>query len=131
MELLQNFQMHAGNLSLYQNKQDGKWHNLVNDPSTFTETSATAMILTAVLRGLEYGWLNDGYLTVAQNAWNGLKSSIDLDGTVHDIIGETGIKNTSDDYQPESTKYMNAAPGLGAVLRALAAVTKSSIDFEK
>ena len=76
MELLQNFQMHAGNLSLYQNKQDGKWHNLVNDPSTFTETSATAMVLTAILRGLEYGWLDDGYLTIAQNAWNGLKSSI-------------------------------------------------------
>ena len=131
MELLQNFKMHAGNLSLYQNKQDGKWHNLLNDPSTFTETSATAMILTALLRGLEFDWLDESYLKTAEKAWNGLKTSIDLDGTVHDIIGETGIKNTSEDYCPKSTKFMDAAPGLGAVLRALAAVIKFSLDFEK
>ena len=61
MELLQNFQFHAGNLSLLQNKQDGKWHNVLDHPDTFTETSATAMILTAFLRGVQYQWLDESY----------------------------------------------------------------------
>ena len=64
-----------------------------------------------------------------QIAWFGLKNSIDLDGTVHSIIGETGIKDNADDYAPQTTKYMNAAPGLGAVLRAVAAITKSDLGF--
>ena len=69
MELLQNFQFHAGNLSLLQNKQDGKWHNVLDHPETFTETSATAMILAAMLRGLQYGWLNQGYLPIIEKGW--------------------------------------------------------------
>jgi len=50
-ELLENFQHHAGNLSLLQSESDGRWHNILDDPETFTETSSTAMILTAILRG--------------------------------------------------------------------------------
>ena len=69
MELLQNFQFHAGNLSLLQNKQDGKWHNVLDHPETFTETSATAMILTAMLRGLQYGWLDQAYLPIIEKGW--------------------------------------------------------------
>ena len=69
MELLQNFQFHAGNLSLLQNKQDGKWHNVLDHPETFTETSATAMILTAMLRGLQYDWLDRSYLPIIENGW--------------------------------------------------------------
>ena len=67
--------------------------------------------------------------TIFWTAWFGLKNSIDLDGTIHAIIGETGIKDKTDDYSPKSTKYMDAAPGLGAVLRAIAAVTKSDLGF--
>ena len=47
------------------------------------------------------------------------------------FLGETGIKDTMDDYEPKSTKYMDSAPGLGAVLRALAAIIKSNHIFEK
>ena len=65
-ELLQNFQFHAGNLSLLQNKQNGKFHNVLNNPDTFTETSATAMILTALLRGWQYQWLDESYLPIIE-----------------------------------------------------------------
>ena len=66
MELLQNFQFHAGNLSLLQNKQNGKFHNVLNNPDTFTETSATAMILTAFLRGWQYQWLDESFLPIIE-----------------------------------------------------------------
>ena len=54
----------------------------------------------------------------------GLKNAIDFDGLIRNIIGETGIHDTSEDYEPETTKYCDSAPGLGAVLRAVAAIVK-------
>ena len=74
-------------------------------------------------------WYLDGntFSKVINQAWLGLKSAIDFDGSIKNIIGETGIKDTSEDYEPETTKYCDSAPGLGAVLRAVAAVIKSTI----
>ena len=69
----------------------------------------------------------NNYSQNINRAWSGLKSAIDFDGSVKNIIGETGIKDTPEDYEPETTKYRDSAPGLGAVLRAVAAVIKSEI----
>ena len=46
-----------------------------------------------------------------QRAWSGLKNAIDFDGLIRNIIGETGIHDTSEDYEPETTKYCDSAPG--------------------
>ena len=59
----------------------------------------------------------------------GLKNAIDFDGLIRNIIDETGIHDTSEDYEPETTKYCDSAPGLGAVLRAVAAIVKFNHRF--
>ena len=123
LELLENFQAHAGNLSLLQSHPDGRWHNILDDPESFLETSSTAMVLTAILRGVSNDWLDgNAYLDTIHRSWIGIKNAIDFDGTVRDIIGETGIKDNAEDYNPESTRYEDSAPGIGAILRAIAAV---------
>ena len=128
-DLLQNFKFHAGNLSLYQSKSDGKWHNLIKDPTTYLETSSTSMYLFSILKGLEYDWLDRNiYLPIAQKAWSGLKDSIDFDGTIFDIVGETGIKDDPEGYDESSRDYAKSAPGLGAVLRAVASVIKFDLE---
>ena len=89
------------------------------------ETSSTAMFMYSYIKGVENGWLNSNeYLQNIQRAWSGLKNAIDFDGLIRNIIGETGIHDTSEDYEPETTKYCDSAPGLGAVLRAVAAIVK-------
>jgi unsaturated rhamnogalacturonyl hydrolase len=78
-ELLTNFQNHAGNLSLLQSDVDGRFHNILDDPDTFTETSSTAMILTAFLRGAYAGWLDgNAIMQPIHRAWIGLKSAIGI-----------------------------------------------------
>ena len=48
-----------GYFSLLQSEDDGRWHNILDDPNSFLETSSTAMILTAYIRGLSNGWLDE------------------------------------------------------------------------
>ncbi len=41
------------------------------------------------------------------------------------IIGGTGIKGAPDGYVPSDTDYEGAGPGVGGVLRAIAAVARN------
>ena len=44
------------------------------------------------------------------------------DGAIEAIQPGTGVENSVEDYKPSNTEYKNAGPGLGGVLRAMAAV---------
>ena len=55
IELLHNFQSHAENLRVLQSENDGRWHNILDDSESVVETSSTAMILVAYLKGLSEG----------------------------------------------------------------------------
>ena len=73
------------------------------------------------------GWLDVPiYSTSIEKAWNGIKNAIDFDGTIDNIIGETGIHDNPEQYAPNSMFYEESAPGIGAVLRAVAAMAKFS-----
>ncbi len=45
------------------------------------------------------------------------------------IIGGTGIKGSPDGYVPSDTDYEGAGPGVGGVLRAIAAVAKDPASY--
>jgi len=50
------FQEHAAALAAHQS-EDGRWHQIINNQSTFLESSETAMFLVAMTRGVTGGWL--------------------------------------------------------------------------
>lgn len=39
-----------------QDTQTGRWHQVVNETSTFLETSSTAMMVTSLATGITRGW---------------------------------------------------------------------------
>ena len=57
-DVVDTFTQHATALAAAQNKTDGRWHQLVNDTSTFLETSVTGMTIVALVKGVQGGWLN-------------------------------------------------------------------------
>ena len=66
--------------------ESGMWHQILNRPDTYLETSCTAMFMLSLLRGVRYGWLEKKYEEVALKAWNSLKeNSLDIDGTVYGV----------------------------------------------
>jgi len=107
----------------------GLWHNILTNNSTFMETSASAMFLTALARGYRQGWIyvDEDYTETIRSTWAAVLNNIQQDGTITNIIGGTGIQNGESDYAPASTEYNKASPGVGAVLRATAEMVK----FEK
>ena len=67
-ELLSIYQSHIKALVPYQDL-DGMWHEVIDYPGSFAEISATAMIATAIRRGIASGWLDASYQPVVDRAW--------------------------------------------------------------
>ena len=89
--ILQLVRAHLAALAKHQSF-DGRFHQVINESSTYLETSATAMILSPLARSVTYGWLSQRkYSDVIERAWKGLTSTVDVDGTVRGICMGTGI----------------------------------------
>jgi rhamnogalacturonyl hydrolase YesR len=74
--LLELFRAHTTTLLRYQST-DGMWRNMIDVPGSWAELSATAMIATAIQRGVDRGWLEGYYQNVADSAWNGVVARTD------------------------------------------------------
>lgn len=115
----QLFVAHATALAAFQNLSDGRWHQLLNDTTSYLETSCTSMFLVALIRGVEAAWLEaDTFGPVISRAWRGLSSVIHPDGYVQDICDGFGIHQSPAQYKACPRLYAKSQPGLGSVLKA-------------
>lgn len=78
------------------------------------------MYLTAMLRGVVYGFLEpDDFTEAIELGWTGLMSTINSDGSVNGICDGTGIQPNATDYEDRPTLYLASGPGgLGSLLYA-------------
>jgi unsaturated rhamnogalacturonyl hydrolase len=77
----------------YQGK-DGVWHQLLDHPESFPETSCTGMFTFAMVTGVKNGWLDKKtYGRAARKGWLGLISYLEPNGDVRNVCQGTGKKN--------------------------------------
>ena len=97
--LLGTFQAHMQALARFQD-ENGMWRNVIDRPGAYPEYSATAMIATAMLRGIRHGWLERRrYQPLVDNAWQAILARTSADGRVVDVCESTGTRGlTDDDY---------------------------------
>jgi unsaturated rhamnogalacturonyl hydrolase len=97
--LLASFRQHMGALSRYQD-ENGMWRNVIDRPGAYSEYSATAMIATAMLRGIGKGWLDRAtYQPLVDKAWRAVQMRTTADGRVVDACESTGTRGLTDnDY---------------------------------
>jgi len=82
----------------YQDK-NGMWHQLINDPNAWAETSSTGMFTYAFIVGVKKGWLADAtYGKAARKAWIQLQSYINEKGDLTDVCEGTNKKNDHQYY---------------------------------
>jgi rhamnogalacturonyl hydrolase YesR len=81
-----------------QQAPDGMWREVIDEPGAYREETATAMLLTAMARGVRLGWLDQSYQAVAQRAWRALSAHVRDDGTVIDVCESTGGGTTRKYY---------------------------------
>jgi rhamnogalacturonyl hydrolase YesR len=115
--VLAQFRAHANGLAKYQHK-DGLWHQLIDRPDSYLETSASAIYAYAIARGVNRGYLDkEMFGPMANLAWNAVASKVNAKGEVEGICVGTGMSFDPAFYyyRPVSTK---AAHGYGPVLLA-------------
>jgi unsaturated rhamnogalacturonyl hydrolase len=95
---------------------DGMWHQLIDEPDFWPETSGTAMFAYAMITGVKKGWLNEKeYGPVARKAWMGMVPYINESGNVREVCVGTNKKNDKQYYfdRPRHTgDYHGQAPYL-------------------
>ncbi|MDQ0457857.1 beta-galactosidase BglB [Rhizobium paknamense] len=80
-------------------RQDGLFHTLLNDPTSPTETSATAGIAYGILRGIEAGILAPSDKVHADRALAAVLGKIDAEGVVHGVSDGTPMGHDLDFYR--------------------------------
>ncbi len=81
-----------------QQAPDGAWREIIDEPGAYREESATAMLMTAMARGIRLGWLDRSYEPIVQRAWRALAAHVAEDGTIVDICTNTGAGPTKRYY---------------------------------
>jgi unsaturated rhamnogalacturonyl hydrolase len=68
-------------------REDGLFHNILDDPSTFVETNTSQMLAYTIFRGIKGGWLDSSYLKYANRMRKAAYNKIDKFGLVQGVCG--------------------------------------------
>ena len=79
-------------------RPNGLWGQLLNDPESYDETSATAMFAYAFAEGAKAGVLNGEYKAAVEKAYAALVARLDEYGNLPDVCVGTGWKNDRRHY---------------------------------
>ena len=96
--ILRGYKLMMASLLKYQGA-DGMWHQLIDHPEAWPETSSSAMFAFAMITGVKHGWL-DGptYGPVARKAWIAVVGYIDQNNNVTQVCEGTNKLNSLDYY---------------------------------
>jgi unsaturated rhamnogalacturonyl hydrolase len=97
--LLESYRTHMAALARFQD-ENGMWRNVIDRPGAYSEYSATAMIATAMLRGVRNGWIDRAtYEPLIDKAWKAILARTGADGLLVDVCESTGTRGLTDlDY---------------------------------
>jgi rhamnogalacturonyl hydrolase YesR len=78
---------------------DGMWHEILDEPGSYAETSATAMIATAMLRAIRQGWVDaKEYQPRVDRAWQAVMVRMADDGSLIDVCESTNKQPSREAY---------------------------------
>lgn len=126
--VLNQLRAHIKGLGAYQTKE-GFWHQLIDRPDTYQETSATAIYAYSIARAVNRGYVDaQMYGPMANLAWNAVASKVTANGQIEGICVGTGMAFDPAFYafRPTSVK---AAHGYGPTLLAGAEIIEMNRKY--
>src|SRR5271170_2823781 len=79
--------------------RDGMWHQLLDHPEAWPESSCTAMFTFAMITGVKNGWLTDkNYARAARKGWLALVNNLTPEGDLRNVCEGTNKKNDINHY---------------------------------
>lgn len=121
--LIENFKQQVSGVCRYQGK-NGLWHQLLDKPDSYEETTGTAMFVFGIARGVREGWIHPDFIYVAEQGLKGMMTKLSDMGDVTDICVGTGIMPSLAYYYNRPVQK-NAPMGEGPVIRALVEMSKA------
>jgi unsaturated rhamnogalacturonyl hydrolase len=101
---------------------EGMWRQLIDKPSTWPETSGTAMFAFCMVRGVKDGWLpKSDYAPAARKAWLALVGYLEADGTIREVCVGTN-KGFSEQYYMDRPRKTGDLHGQAPLLWTAAAL---------
>ena len=130
-ELIAILNREAAAIEKVQDKTTGVWYDILDLPTrkpNYLESSASAMFVYAIARGVREGYLPEKYIKVATRGWDGIKKQFikvnaqgqtDWEGTVSvSGLGGNPYRDGSFDYYMSEKLRTNDAKGIGPAIRA-------------
>lgn len=130
-ELVAILNREAEAIAKYQDKKSGVWYDIVDLPErkpNYLESSASAMFVYALAKGVRQGNLPEKYLKTAQTGWAGIQQefikeqpdgNLNWEGTVSvSGLGGKPYRDGSFDYYMSEKLRTNDAKGLGPAVMA-------------
>jgi rhamnogalacturonyl hydrolase YesR len=77
-----------------QQSADGMFRQVIDEPGAYREETATAMLMTAMARGVARTWLDDSYRDTIERAWRAVSAHVTTEGAVIDVCTGTGAGPT-------------------------------------
>ena len=115
--------------SMYQNA-DGMWHQLLDKPDSYPESSITAMYVYGIAKAINNKWIDASYIRIVRAGWNALKTKqITSDGHFKNVCVGTGIEEDLPFYYNRPVGE-NEKHGLGLIIDAGIEVMKLA-DLKK
>jgi rhamnogalacturonyl hydrolase YesR len=108
---------------------DGAWRQIIDEPGAYREETATAMLLSAMARGIRLGWLDASYRPSVDRAWRALAAHVVDDGTLIDVCTGTGAGPTRRYYFDRPA--ITGADDRGAAMALLAAMEMVELRIRK
>ena len=68
-------------------RDDGLFHNIIDDTDSFPEINLSQMIAYSIYRGVARGWADESYLTYADRMRNAAHERVDRYGLVQEVCG--------------------------------------------
>lgn len=121
--ILSLLRQHMAGLAALQH-HDGAWHQLLDRPDTYLETSATAIYAYCFAHAVNQGWADaKAYGPVALLAWQAVNASVNDKGQVENVCVGTGMGFDAAFYAYRPVHVM-AAHGYGPVIWAGAEIIR-------
>ena len=118
--LLNIYRTHVAALAKHQS-DDGSWRQVIDEPTSYRELTATAMIVAAMSRGVARGWIDRAtYQPIIDRGWNAVAARVMADGTVRDVCSGTGAGPTKEYYL--NRPVVHGADDRGGAMALLAAI---------
>jgi unsaturated rhamnogalacturonyl hydrolase len=96
--IMKGYKLMMTSLLKYQG-EDGMWRQLIDDPTSWAETSCTGMFTFAFITGVKEGWLDKKmYAPAARKAWLKLITYINENDDITEVCEGTNKKNDRQYY---------------------------------